>query len=346
MTVQDDASPAEQATGNGRPETDAPVTARAAPVQGVAACIDSSRFSDKVIPHALAFGAALNSPVTLLRVLEAKRPPLAPLDPVEWDLRLREARDDVERIADDRRMEHDQILTEVIAGEPAEQISQWTRDNDIQLTVLCTHGESGVSLWGCGSTAQKLLDRVHGSLLLVPHDFPTARIARYHRLVVPLDGSSHAESVLPLATRLARAHGAEIVLVHVVPEPELTEVGPVEKEAFDLRDQLIERNKQVGERYLERTRTGLGDDITVRTLLVSGGDVRTRLVQAATEQGTDLVLFAAHGRSRRPDVPFGSVAAHLITHAGVPLLIVRRYPTHLAQRESNGGPVRLPNQAQ
>ena len=60
----------------------------------IAACIDTSGFAEKVIPHALAMAAALGSPVTFLRVVEAKPGLGSPPDPVEWDIRIREAQDE------------------------------------------------------------------------------------------------------------------------------------------------------------------------------------------------------------------------------------------------------------
>lgn len=318
-------------------------------VRRIAACVDASGFAEKVIPHALTVAAALGSPVTFLRVLEAKPAHAVPVDPVEWDIRLREAKNDVGRLVEGRRREVEHIEAEVIEGTAADQISLWIRNHDVELTALCTHGDSGVTEWGLGSTAQKLIDRVDGSLLLIPSSYTTADPVHYHRLLVPLDGSSHAESVLPLAIRLARAERAELVLVHVVPIPELTEAGPLESEAIELRERLIQRNERVGQEYLDRIRAHVNGDLSVRTLLLRGADVRTGLIRAIAEEAPDLILIAAHGRARRWDVPFGSVATYLIAHATVPLLIVRRHPTHLAQRQAamtRHTPLRLPTHAQ
>ncbi len=315
----------------------------------VAACLDASGFAEKVVPHALTVAAALGSPVTFLRVLEATPVHTVPVDPVEWDIRLREAKNNVERLAEGRRRESEHIEAEVMEGGAAEQITLWVRNHDVELTALCTHGDSGVTEWGLGSTAQKLVDRVEGSLLLIPSTYATADPVHYHRLLVPLDGSPHAESVLPLAIRLARAERAELLLVHVVPIPELTEVGPLENEAVELRKRLVQRNERVGHEYLDQIRARVNGGLSIRTLLLQGADARTGLTRAIAEEAPDLVLVAAHGRSRRSDVPFGSVAAHLIAHATVPLLIVRRHPTHLAQREAptaHHTSLRLPTHAQ
>lgn len=315
----------------------------------IAACIDPLGFAEKVIPHALAIAAALGSPVTFLRVVEAKPTHTVPPDPVEWDIRRREAQDEVEKLADERRPEVRNLDTQVIEGEAAEQISHWVHDHGVELTVLCTHGESGVTEWGLGSTAQKLMDRVHGSLLLIPCTSATSRVVHYRRILVPLDGSSHAESVLPLAIRLAHAQSAELIFVHVVPIPELTEIGPLENEAVELRERLIQRNERVGQEYLDRIRARVAAGLSVRTLLLRGTDARTGLGRAIAEEAPDLVVLAAHGRARRSDVPFGSVAAYLVSHAVVPLLIVRRRPTHLARHDeatAHQTPLRLPAHAQ
>ena len=42
----------------------------------------------------------------------------------------------------------------------------------------------------------------------------------FDTVIVPLDGSPHAEVALPYAIDEARRHGAALVLVHVVPRPE------------------------------------------------------------------------------------------------------------------------------
>src|SRR3546814_15735031 len=77
-------------------------------------------------------------------------------------------------------------------------------------------------------------------ILLVP---PNAepKPDSYRRIVVPLDGSCWAESVLPVATRLARAADAELVLAHIVPRPELTVLRPLELEAQLMPQRVVAR---------------------------------------------------------------------------------------------------------
>lgn len=319
------------------------------PFDRVVACLDGSELGERVIPHALALAQALGSPLTLLRVLESKPSGGEPPDPLEWDIRRRESRDYVARLAGERDGTEIPVDSELIEGPAAEEICQWTRHHGVGLTVLCTHGMRGETEWRLASTARKLVEGAPGSVLLVPAAArPQDRVARYRRLLVPVDGSPRAESVLPLAARIAASHGAELVLAHVVPVPELIETGPLDSEAVELRERLVRRNERVANEYLDRLRAQLaGSEVPVRALVLRGGDVRGRMVRLIADEGVDLVVLSAHGRSARADVPLGSVAGHLVAHAEAPLLIVRRRPAAAMRRvpptEREG--TRLPSQA-
>jgi nucleotide-binding universal stress UspA family protein len=154
--------------------------------------------------------------------------------------------------------------------------------------------------------------------------------------------------VLPLARRLAEAHDAELILAHVVPAPELTEVGPLDAEDLELRERLLRRNERVAGEYLDRLRARLAETgARVRSLVLRGGDARSRLARAIEREGVDLVVLSAQGHSARADVPLGNVTAYLVAHAVAPLLIVRRAAAvakHRAPRAARED-VRLPSQA-
>jgi nucleotide-binding universal stress UspA family protein len=310
---------------------------------GIAACLDGSEIGESVLPHARAMSRALGGPLTLLRVLEgstgAERP-----DPVDWELMRRDAQGYLERIAE-RGQRDGAADVAVVEGTAAEEICLWVRNHGAALTVVSSHGGSGKTLWGLASTARKLVESGPGSFLLVPARTGSREgVARYRRVLVPLDGSALAESVVPFALRLAEAHGAELLLAHVVPGLELTEIGPPDAEDLELRERLMRRNERVGGQYLDRLRSQLvGSDVDVRALVLSGGDARGALTRLIGEEDVDLVVLSARGRSGRPEMPLGSVASHLVAHAEVPLLIVRRYAA--ASRHCTGRDLRLPNQA-
>jgi nucleotide-binding universal stress UspA family protein len=291
----------------------------------IAVCLDGSELGERALPHALAVASALGVPVTLLRVIESEAADAPPADPLGWDLRRKEAGEYLEQVAAGCTDEHPPLDAQVVEGTVAEQICLWAEHHGVDLTVVSSHGTGGQSDWRLASNARKLAERAPGSLLLIPASAPRADgRARYRRVLVPVDGSLRAESVLPLATRLASASHGELVLAHVIPLPELTEVGPLDADDLELRDRLVRRNERVANEYLDRLRAQLTESgRALRAVALRGGDARTSLVRLISDLGVDLVVASSHGRAGRTHLPFGSVTAHLMAHSPAPILIVR-----------------------
>ncbi len=300
----------------------------------VLVCLDRSPLSESILPHAIALARSCGGHVTLLHVLEPDhRSDATPVDPLAWEIQAAQGRRYVDTLAARHRAPDLTIETVVIQGHAAEQIRTWAASRRVDFTVLCTHGESGCTEWSLASTAQKLLEGVPGSVLLVPASSAVGEPASYARVLVPMDGSAYSESVLPLAIQIARAHGAELILAHVVPVPELTRIGPPSSEDLDLEKRLIHRNEAVARSYLQHLSSRVAEaGIAVRTLLARDTDVRRELIRMIERERVDLVLLSAHGRSGRIDEPCGSVAAHLLAHRTTPVLIVRERRPATARR--------------
>jgi nucleotide-binding universal stress UspA family protein len=318
-------------------------------IRRVAACLDGSTLAERALPHAQAAAAALGAPLTLLRVLEQPGAEGAPADPMEWEIQRREARNYLDQLAAAGPARDTSVEAEVIEGKAAEEICRWCRQREVDLTVVCTHGTGGRSPWALASTARKLLDRAPGSLLLVPTaGDPLPTPPRYRRVLVPIDGSPRAESGLPIAARIASAHGAELLVAHVVPWPELIEFGPLDAEDLELRDRLVRRNQRVASSYLDRLRARLSESHVVpRMLLFQAGDVAGRIARLVVDEHVDLLVLSAHGRSAHAGVPCGGVTAELISRCAVPLLIVRSGANRAMQRVAAPEPAaaRLPHLA-
>lgn len=310
-------------------------------VQGrIVACLDRSRLSQRVAQHALAIASALRVPVTLLQVLEAGPVGATRADPLEWDIRRHEARCSLEPLAAGLCDDKGCVDAEIVEGQAAEQICLWAAGHAAELVVLGAHGEGRLTDDGClGNTARNVLDRARGSVLLVPaadNSAAAGRDVRYRRLLVPVDGSSRAESVLPYAIRLAEAVQAELLIAYVIPVPELIECGPLEPDDIELRERVVRRNERVAKEYLARLRDHVAcSGVRSRTMVLRDDDVRSRLERLIAGENVDIVILSAHGHSGRTDAPYGSVAAHLISHSCVPLLLVRNQLAAAAQRDVN-----------
>jgi nucleotide-binding universal stress UspA family protein len=163
--------------------------------------------------------------------------------------------------------------------------------------------------------------------VFIAHSSPVApSVAIPKRILVPLDGSLRTESVLPTAARIARAYGAEVVLVHVVQAPIASSVLRAGAE-LELATELAANLESSARRYLQGVRDRLVHDApAVRTLVVRHPNERQCLLEIAQQEHTDLVVVSAHGVACDPARSFGSVTAHLLTHSHVPLLVLQDLP--------------------
>jgi nucleotide-binding universal stress UspA family protein len=289
----------------------------------VLACIDTSALTEGLLQHAVAMADALHAPLTLLHVLELPSQSDAPPDPVDWNIRLQEEHGRVRQAVRDVYPNLLEIDVRIAEGRPVDQICCRMRELEAAMTVIGTKVNKNAAHWELGETSRKLIDRSRGTLLLVPPSVNADPDVHIRRLLVPLDGSRMAESILPLATRIARAVTAELLLAHIIPTPELTETGPLEANDHTLRQQMSERNKRVAREYIDRIRNQLaGSGLAARGLLVADEDVRSALARLIEDERIDLLIMSAHGHSSRPDVACGSIAGYMITHARTPLLIV------------------------
>jgi nucleotide-binding universal stress UspA family protein len=240
------------------------------------------------------------------------------------------------------------IDADLIEGGVAEQICRWARDHAAELVVLGTCGDEESNTSHLGKTARDVIDTASVSVLLVPPAASEVVPISYRRILVPLDGSSAAESVIPHAIRIAKAHDAKLLLVHVASSPELTEIGPAEAEDIELCERLSCRNERAAKLYLDRLKARVAQHGIDVQALVLRGDVRSQLIQIVATDGVDLVVLSSKGRSNRSDVPYGSVTSHLMTRVAAPIMIVRARLVLAMQRSpvvSRYAEGRLPSRA-
>lgn len=138
----------------------------------------------------------------------------------------------------------------------------------------------------------------------------------FKRLLVPLDGSRLAESVLPAAVYLAERFRATVVLFHAV-EPGVSStvhgqrhlLGTAEAQAY--LDEIAKR--------LARPNLAIETDVQP----VGEADVARRIIAHAGELKADLILLCAHGRGGLRDVLMGSIAQQVIQGGTIPVFFVR-----------------------
>lgn len=140
-------------------------------------------------------------------------------------------------------------------------------------------------------------------------------------ILVPLDGSGRAESILTHVETLARCTGASILLMRVVePVPAIVAshdawpqlyLDQIDREMADARAYLDSRQKQLAQK-----------GFTVDVHVVHGSIVPS-ILDLAAEKDASLIALASHGRSGLGSAFYGSVAAGLLHRADRPLYLIR-----------------------
>jgi nucleotide-binding universal stress UspA family protein len=184
-----------------------------------------------------------------------------------------------------------------------------------------------LSGWNVSSVVQKIIFGVSTSIMVVRAQQPAwteVTAMRYHRILLPLDGSQRAECVLSAASTLARSHEALVILCHVVRRPEMPRRTPPTDEDVELADRIVERNRAEAIQYLEQLRTQMSGDTQAR-VLVSEHSAAT-LHELVEQEKIDLVILSAHGYSALTRWPYGSMVSSFISYGSTPLLIVQDLP--------------------
>jgi len=150
------------------------------------------------------------------------------------------------------------------------------------------------------------------------------------RILFPTDGSDLSERALEVATELAHAHRAELVLVRVV-EPlrwvdtDAGGMGPYDSMTPDAYDQvhaaLIEEAQARLDELTDKLR---GPDVRLRTVVLHGF-AANELLLFELQEIPDLVVMASHGRTGLARFALGSVADRLVREGTTPVLIVRSF---------------------
>jgi nucleotide-binding universal stress UspA family protein len=188
------------------------------------------------------------------------------------------------------------------------------------MVFIASHGDPGVSHFWLGSVADELIRRTTVPLLVTgPRDGARAAFPTIRHILVPLDGSELAESVLAPAVELARATGARMTLVRVVPL--VTVLGP---RVLPLVQHELEPELARAKTYLDDVAAELRDEgLDVATRAAFGQAPPLTIAQMADASDADVIALATHGYGGLKRTLFGSVANRLLRATSRPVLIVR-----------------------
>ncbi len=138
----------------------------------------------------------------------------------------------------------------------------------------------------------------------------------FNKILVPLDGSELAGKVIPQAEDLAKSFQAQLVLLTVGS----AEVGEIGESSPQAQSGVVARMPAV--QYLEATTAALRAKGLKATWAYKQGMPAQEIINYAVEHQVDLIAMASHGAGEIAWL-LGSVAQKVVTHAPVPVLLLR-----------------------
>ena len=137
------------------------------------------------------------------------------------------------------------------------------------------------------------------------------------RILVPLDQSALAESVIPVVADAARGGAATVRLLHVAPEPD-NRVDP-EGRVVAYADQEMARLEAEAQDYLRTAGLPLAG-VAVEYAVRFGEPAKEILLEAEAFDA-DLIAVTTAGRSGLSRTVLGSVAEQVFKKSDVPVML-------------------------
>ncbi len=214
-----------------------------------------------------------------------------------------------------------QVRAVVTIGSPEEEILKVAEEEGVDLITMATHRESLLVRGILGSVTDRVITHSPVPVLAVRPDKDSEMASTKPAVVlVPLDGSEISESVIPLASHIAKGMDSELLFVRVNNLAYQTAMGdagiyyasPVSfSNASDLAGEyllpFVEQAKKAGIQASMRTPTG---------------STAGTLISIADENASTMIVIGTRGQSGFKRLVVGSVTDKVVRSSGHPVLVV------------------------
>jgi nucleotide-binding universal stress UspA family protein len=143
----------------------------------------------------------------------------------------------------------------------------------------------------------------------------------YKRILVPTDGSEITAKAVRQAIDLAKLCGAELFTLSAkepFPYGAISEMQPTPpQEFFDAQERIA------GQRIKSVLEAAQAAGVVCKAHTVEALHPWEAICEHAKEQACDLIVMASHGRRGVAALLLGSETQKVLTHATIPVLVVR-----------------------
>ncbi len=286
--------------------------------------LDGSQLAERALDHAAAFARRFDSEVHVLHVIEKVHIDTEkPFDGLDWEFRCAHIRSYLEQVRESLASQM-KVECHVTEGDPAVEIVEFCRQQQIDLLMLSAYGAGGKTRFPRGGTVQKVIGSAEVSLLLVSSASMECRgEVEYRHILAPLDGSQRAEWALRLAAAIARSNNARLSLLRVVQEPKISQAVLESVEGRQLYDRLMELNCLDAARGMEELKAALPREQIASSRLISAPEIAPVIEEVAAAEDVDLLVLSAHGIAPDGYWLYGPVTETVLAHTNRSVLILQ-----------------------
>lgn len=281
--------------------------------------LDCSRLAESVLPYAVSISDKFGLDILLCHICSPENCQSVDVhrDYIKRKVEVIKQKLSQRGLVEDNRF-HGRIA-EVLGisgvGYPAEEIIRYGNENDVSLILISRHGQSGIRQWVIGSTADKIIRASSAPVCLIQVPFTEKNVDLQRSvgtLLVLLDGSKEAESILPHVEALARQQFDESLKVIL-----FTVFDPKATTSFANHNGAIDYLAGIGKRFN-------GANLNV-SCVIRKGKPAPEIIAFVNSELTpfDHIAMTTTSESSPIGHGLGSVAEKVISGVSTPILMVR-----------------------
>jgi len=199
-------------------------------------------------------------------------------------------------------MKKGELMYKIRSGKVYKEISNQAKYNDAQFIVSGTHGISGFEELWIGSNANRIVSASPCPVITVRQGYVVKK--KISKIILPIDSTLETRQKAPYAADIAKAFGAEILILGLA----VSSVSTIKKRVESYSKQMADYFTKLGIKntYIE----------------VQSANVTSDTLKIAEEQNADLICIMTEQETSAANIFLGPFAQQMVNHSPIPVLSV------------------------
>jgi len=285
--------------------------------------IDFSEASRKAVTYGLTLASRFNAGLILAHIVPESSALTYAFPTETWTIEKEQyerATHEIAGLIPEAQRANVDLQTIVKVGKIGDQLLGLIKEQNIQLVVMGRHGRHYPGRSFLGSVTEHMLRRVPVPLLTVSHveaDPHEIGVVSFKRILYAIDLAESSTAGLKVSIELARGHGAEVTVVHVIDDGDFWFWGPAFMAYLD-RDKLAQ---QAGKKLDDLIGQEQSSGIKIEGLIVEGKPFR-KIIEIAEDRGMDLIVLNLQSKGVLGRALLGATAERVVRVAHTPVLCI------------------------